>query len=216
VTDVSGLGGGYAQSRPDPLPTVAALLAHARPGSPAARLLVLAGPPGVGKSAVAARLAELIPNAFWIDKDAAASGFILEAARLQGLGTEMAYGTPFYWQKLRPLEYAGSLALACANLVGTHQVLLVGGWGPELGVPSLWRGLREKIAPSSLLVVHLDAPPLEIWRQRLAARGSRADSPYFENFARALGSLPVWEEAIRISTQGPLHALVQRVLEALD
>ena len=215
MTNVAHLGGGYAESAPDPGPTIAALLQAARPGSPSSRLVVLGGPPGVGKTAVAQALLALCPNTFLLDKDQTAAGFILEAAALRGDAPAAAYGTPHYWQKLRPLEYASTLAAACANLVGTRQVFLVGGFGPELGVDDLWKGLAANIAPSALRVLHLDPPPLDIWRARMAGRGSRADASYFANLARALGSLPVWTGAVRIPTDGPLHAVVQRALNAL-
>lgn len=215
MTDSSRLGGGYAESTPDPRPTVEAVLQAARPGAPEARLVVIAGPPGTGKSTVAARLVELVPNSCWIDKDLAAAGFVLQAARDAGLPESAAYGTPQYWRALRPLEYAGAVALACANLQGKRTVLLTGGWGPELSVPELWTGLEHQLAPSCLRVVHLDAPPLEVWRARLASRGSRSDSPWFEHFARAVTRLTVWEGAARLSTDRPVHEVVQHVLQAL-
>ena len=216
MTDVTRLGGGYAESRPDPLPTVEAVLRAARPGSPAARLAVLCGPPAVGKSAAAARLITLVPNSILIDKDTAAAGFILAAASADGVSTGQAYGTARYWSTLRPLEYSGATAQACANLAGPRLVLLVGGWGPELAVPHLWTGLRSKIAPSLLSVVHLDPPPLDAWRSRLVSRGSRGDSPWFEEFAAAVTSLPIWEGAFRIATDRPLDAVVQHILLALE
>jgi hypothetical protein len=216
VTEVARLGGGYAESRPDPGPTAAALLRAARPGGADSCLAILAGPPGVGKSTLAANLVAQVPNSFWIDKDLSAAGFILQAARDTGRPEATAYGTPHYWQALRPLEYAGPLALACANLVGKRLVLLSGGWGPELGLASFWEELGQRLAPARLRVFHLDAPPLEVWRARLAGRGSRSDSPWFEAFAAALGSLPVWAGAVRLDTAQPLHALVQEALRALD
>ena len=175
----------------------------------------MGGPPGVGKTAIAQALLALCPNTFLLDKDQTAAGFILEAAALRGDAPDAAYGTPHYWQKLRPLEYASALAAACANLVGTRQALLVGGFGPELGVDSLWEGLAANIAPATLCVLHLDPPPLAMWRARMAGRGSRADASYFAHLAQALGNLPVWAGAVRIPTDGPLHAVVQRTLNAL-
>ena len=211
MTNVSHLGGGFTTSTPDPGPAATAIRGAAAPGSPAARLIVLAGPPGVGKTAVARTLLPLLPHAFLIDKDQTAAGFILEAAD----DSASAYGTPHYWQTLRPLEYAGPLALACTNLVDTRQVLLVGGFGPELGLDDLWPDLRDKIAPANLVVLHLDAPPLATWRARMAQRGSRTDDPYFTHLAQTLGTLPIHPLATRIDTDAPLHTVVQRTLDAL-
>lgn len=212
----AGLGGGYAESRPDPGPTVEAVLGAARAGAAAARLIVLAGPPGVGKSAVAGQLTRLTPNSIHLDKDWTAGGFILEAARDDGRGEGSAYGGDRYWHHLRPLEYAGAMTAACANLVGRRTVFLVGGWGPELAVDRLWTGLRTAVAPSTFQVIHLDAPPLEVWRQRLAGRGSRSDSPWFEDFARAVTAPPVWPQAARIATGSTLNEVVQLALDALS
>lgn len=209
------LGGGYAESLPDPGPTVEAVLQAARPGSVGARLVVLCGPPGVGKSAAAARLVRLVPDSLVIEKDLTAAGFILQAAAARGSGTVGAYGTPEYWACLRPLEYGGATAQACANLVGRRLVFLVGGWGPELGVATLWIGLTRQIAPARLSVVHLDPPEHESWRSRLAGRGSRTDSPWFESFTRSVTSVPVWPGAARISTAVPLHRTVQGILAVL-
>lgn len=210
------LGGGYAESTPDPGPTVAAVLRAARPGSAGARLVILCGPPGVGKSAAADRLVRLLPESLSIEKDLTASGFILQAAEARGQGSAAAYGTPEYWTCLRPLEYGGATAQAGANLVGRRLVFLVGGWGPELGVAELWTGLADRIAPARLTVVHLDPPEHESWRARMASRGSRVDSPWFEDFARAVTSVPVWTGAARVPTTGSLDRTVQGVLTALE
>ena len=58
--DSSQLGGGYAESHHDPGPTVEAVLAAATAGEACSHLVVLAGPPGVGKSAVGVRLLDLL------------------------------------------------------------------------------------------------------------------------------------------------------------
>ncbi|NKB67018.1 MAG: hypothetical protein GKR89_08155 [Candidatus Latescibacteria bacterium] len=215
VADVARLGGGFAQSASRPQATAEAVLRVARPGAKDARLIVVGGPPGVGKSAVVARLVQHLPQAMWIDKDLTASDFILQAAHCQGVGPEGAYGTDQYWQTLRPCEYAGPVALACANLLGRRQVFVVGGWGPELGLADLWENLAARIAPAALHVFHLDPPPPPVWRARLAQRGSRSDMPWFEQMAAALGGLPVWSGAARIETDRPLARVVQDLLERL-
>ena len=212
---VSRLGGGYAESRPDAAPTVRAVLEAAAPGAPGSRLVVVAGPPGVGKTVLVARLLPVVPGSVCVDKDAAAGAFVLEAARQDGVPGAGAYGTDRYWQRLRPLEYSGAVATACANLVGRRVVFLAGGWGPELACPSLWPALGEAVAPARLTVLHLDAPERESWRRRLQARGSRSDRPWFESFASYVTSLPVWEGAVRLATDGPPAAVAQAAVDAL-
>ena len=210
------MGGGYAESQADPGPTVRAVLDATRPGEASARLVVIAGPPGVGKTALASRLLDLRPNALCIDKDLAAAGFILAAARAVGVEEARAYGTEQYWQILRPLEYAGAMASACANLQGARAVLLVGGWGPELAVDDLWSQMAARLAPAHLRVLHLDPPPMEEWRRRMAARGSRCDLPWFTDFARAVTAAPVWPGAMRLPARGSPHQIAQAAMSALD
>ena len=214
--DVSRLGGGYAAAAADPAPTVAALRQAARPGSAAARLVILGGPPGVGKSTLGARLLELVPGSLHLDKDWTAAGFVLNAARQSGLDETRAYGTPLYWSTLRPEEYAGALRAACANLVGRRVVLLIGGFGPELAVPALWPDLTERVAPSRLTVLHLDPPPPEVWRARLEQRGTRFDGPgEFARFAGAVCRFDVWEGAVRLDSTLSAPGLAQEALSHL-
>jgi hypothetical protein len=215
VTSTAHLGGGYADRLPDPRPTAAAVLAAAQPGDPGAHLVVLCGPPGVGKSTVAAQLLRSIGTAVLVDKDLTAAGFILQAAAGRGLDSQAAYGSDEYHTVLRPLEYSGAMAQACANLVGDRLVLLCGGWGPELALEYLWTNLAAKVHPARFSVVHLEAPPLEQWRQRLGGRGSRSDSPWFEAFAAAVTALPVWSGAIRIASAPPAHRTAAAIAQAL-
>ncbi|MCY3760759.1 MAG: hypothetical protein OXH50_05870 [Gemmatimonadetes bacterium] len=215
MSDVSRLGGGYAESRPRPRPTAEAVLGSAAPGSAAARLAVIAGPPGSGKSSLAGALQRLLPGSFVVDKDWCSGPFILEIAGQTATRPEEAYGTDLYWERLRPIEYGTAVASSCANLVGARTVFLVGGWGPELGVEHLWTSLRSRIAPAKLVVIHLDPPEIEEWRTRMSARGSRTDSPWFESFCSALGGLPVWEGAVRLSGGGSRNEVVEQALAAL-
>ncbi|MBT7594791.1 MAG: AAA family ATPase, partial [Gemmatimonadetes bacterium] len=107
MTDVAGLGGGYGDSEPDAAPTVAAVLDAVRPGDREAQLVVISGPPGVGKSLLASSLCKTCGTTS-IDKDWSAGGFILEASAQVEDGQNAAYDGPRYWKRLRPLEYAGA------------------------------------------------------------------------------------------------------------
>lgn len=216
MTDVASLGGGYMAGASDPAPTVSAVLDAAAPGADGARLVVIAGPPGVGKTTLARGLCEYVPQSLMIDKDWAAGGFILQAARQAGDDLNKAYGRDEYWQHLRPLEYAGAMTTAAANLLGRRTVLLTGGWGPELGVARLWTGLMERLAPSRMLVLHLDAPPRDLWRHRMAARGSRSDEPWFSQFTRAVTAGAVWSGAHHLSSSGPASNVLQEALHVLS
>ncbi|MEE2658087.1 MAG: hypothetical protein VX733_06240 [Candidatus Latescibacterota bacterium] len=215
MTDVSRLGGGYATSQADPHPTIEAVIAATKDGDREACLVVVAGPPGVGKSTVCVQLLNLLPGSLLIDKDWCAGPFILEAARQSGVDESDAYGTGDYWRRLRPLEYSGAVTTACANLRGRRTVLLTGGWGPELSVESFWLRLTGAIAPARLVVLHLDAPDLISWRQRMVARGSRDDLPWFDTFAAAVTRFPVWSGAHRLKTNRPLAAVVQDAIQML-
>ncbi len=215
MTSTAHLGGGYGDRLPDPGPTAAAVLAAAQPGDAGAHLVVLCGPPGVGKSTVARQLLRSMDAAVLVDKDLTAGGFILQAAAARGLDSSAAYGSDEYHAVLRPLEYGGATAQACANLVGSRLVLLCGGWGPELTLAPLWAGLAAKVDPARFTVVHLDAPPREEWRQRLRGRGSRSDSPWFEAFAAAMTALPVWSGAVRVPSAPPARYTAAALAEAL-
>ena len=214
MTGSAHLGGGYVDSEPDVGPTLKAVLAAAVPGDPEARLVILAGPPGSGKSALASQLLQRLPGAVYIDKDWVAGGFILEAASSDGAAST-AYGSQRYWQRLRPLEYGGAVTSACAHLVGRRTILLVGGWGPELADFNFWPKLAAAVAPASMQVIHLNAPKTAVWQGRMRARGSRADSPWFDEFARQLTATAVWPKAHRLSTDGTIHDVVQRALAVL-
>ncbi len=215
--DVSRLGGGYAGSVADPVPTVTALLEAAHPGSRAAQLVILAGPPGTGKSTLGGGLLRVIPESLHLDKDCTAAGFILDAAKEAGIDESQAYGSAHYWTTLRPLEYGGALQVACANLVGRRVVLVSGGWGPELSVTELWEGLSSSIAPSRLTVLHLEPPPLDVWRARLERRGTRLGGEAdFARFAAAVCQFDVWNEAIRLDAALTPNALVQSALSHLQ
>ena len=79
----------------------------------------------------------------------------------------------------------------------------------------LWNRIQQRISPSELIVLHLDAPEREIWRARLAGRGSLCESPYFEQLAAHTGNLPVWSGATRLSTSGSIADVAQRAFTAL-
>jgi energy-coupling factor transporter ATP-binding protein EcfA2 len=210
------LGGGYAESTPDAAPTVQAVLDAASSGDREARLVVIAGPPGCGKSTLARYLLARLPGSCCVDKDWVAGGFILQAAKQDDLAPSAAYGSPRYWQHLRPLEYGGAVTSACAQLIDRRTVLLLGGWGPELAAFEMWPLLAEAVAPSSLQVLHLDAPAVGLWQTRMQSRGSRADSPWFEDFAARLSASPVWSGAHRLSTDGSIHDVAQQALSVLS
>ncbi len=214
MTHVSQLGGGYTDSEPDPGATVSAVLNAACAGDADSRLVVIAGPPGVGKSLLAAGLVREC-GATHIDKDWVAGGFILDSAAQDG-DIENAYGRRHYWQHLRPLEYGGAMTAACANLVGRRMVLLTGGWGPELAVDGLWSGLAQRLSPCTFSLLHLDAPDVESWRARMASRGSRSDLPWFADFVDSVTRFPVWAGAHRLSSDPPAHVVLQSALDLLQ
>ena len=216
MNETRQLGGGYSESNPIPFPTVNAVLSAVKPGSASSTLVVISGPPGVGKSTLAHHMLDLVPGSLVVDKDCFAAPFILELAQQTGTSAENAYGTDLYWKRLRPIEYSGAVAIASANLVNSRTVFLVGGWGPELGIQDFWISWKNKISPAALIVIHLDPPEIEKWRTRMAIRGSRTDSPWFESFCESVGNLPVWKHAVRIASDCLPHEIAEQTLASIQ
>ena len=215
MNDASALGGGYVNSKPNPMPTIKTVLKVAKSGSVGAQLIIIAGPPCVGKSLLGSLLVRKIPESLVLDKDLTAGGFILQAASANGQPSHNAYSSDYYWKHLRPIEYAGPMAVACENLVNQRRVLLVGGWAPELGVATFCNDLEKLIEPSRLIVIYLNPPDINEWQQRLKNRGSQSDSEYVNTLVRTMGNLPIWSKAIRLSSMLPPNVLAQAGFNAI-
>ena len=115
MNDVSALGGRCVNSKPDTMPTIKTVLKVAKSGSVGVQLIIIAGPPCVGKSLLGSLLVRKIPESLVLDKEFTAGGFILKAASVNDQPSHNAYSSDYYWKQLRSIEYAGHLAVACEN-----------------------------------------------------------------------------------------------------
>ena len=186
-----------------------------RDGPPRGRLIVLAGPSGVGKSSVVARLREDMPELFFsvsattrarrpgevdgrdyrfvssAEFDALiAAGALLEWAQIHG-GLHRS-GTP-----RAPIEaalHAGRPVLVEVDLQGARAV---------------------KAALPEAVTVFLEPPTFEELARRLRARGTEAEADYARRLATAREELAARDEFDVAVVNDELTAVVGRLVELL-
>ena len=149
-------------------------------------LVLMAGGAATGKSGLARALVRRVPNAILLDKDRLLGAWV--DLVLRAAGEEVDRDSRYYWQEVRPQEYATLEAAAYDHLALGKVVVIDAPLRPELNDPVWVARVRKECQARAahLIAIWMVVSP-DTARRRMLARGE----------ARDAWKLAHWEEFLR-------------------